>query len=77
MDKDEKTLSEERKEILEDLIKKISVNKDSYYMSTYDVAVEIKKLFSNLNEHKKSKVEALDVRDIQVIMGLNSQDNSH
>ncbi|MFZ8933948.1 MAG: hypothetical protein ACO20H_10335 [Bacteriovoracaceae bacterium] len=77
MDKDEKTLSEERKEIIEDLIKKISVNKDSYYMSTYDVAVEIKKLFSNLNEHKKSKVEALDVRDIQVIMGLNSQDNSH
>ncbi len=70
----EKTLAQERKEIIEELVKKISVSKDNYYMSTYDVAVEIKKLFDQLNEHKKSKVESLDVRDIQVIMGLNSQD---
>ena len=42
----EKTLAQERKEIIEELVKKISVSKDNYYMSTYDVAVE-KVFFAN------------------------------
>ncbi len=68
----ENLLADEQKKIIEELIKVISVDNEYYYKSTYEIAVEVKKLFSTLSAEKKSKVESLSERDIQIILGLNS-----
>lgn len=59
---------ERQKEVLNKMLNEVSKQKESYYLSTIEVAEIIHNKISELNINDKELVESLSPRDIQILL---------